>query len=376
MSDRYDLVILGLSLSSSWGNGHATTWRSLVKGLARQDRRVLFLEREQPWYSANRDLTAFPHCTLAFYDSLDALRERFHAEVRDGSAVLVGSFVPDGVEVARWVCSVARGTRAFYDIDTPVTLAQLAAGNCPYLMRDQLKDFDLYFSFTGGPTLGRLQSEFGARRALPLYCSVDAEAYRPLRVPPTLDLGYLGTYSDDRQRGLQGLLLDTARRLPHCRFSVVGAQYPESLAWPANVAHVPHLPPHAHPGFYGSQRFTLNLTRANMISAGYSPSVRLFEAGACEVPVISDVWPGIEEFFVPGMEIFLAEEGAEVERLLVNLSERDRRRVARAARSRVLREHTGDQRARELAAHLGFQVRTPRQPPPLALSLTPARLRP
>ncbi len=64
-----------------------------------------------------------------------------------------------------------------------------------------------------------------------------------------------------------------------------------------------HLSPREHPAFYGSQRFTLNITREAMKAAGYSPSVRLFEAGACGVAVISDWWEGLDSLFAIGKEV-------------------------------------------------------------------------
>jgi spore maturation protein CgeB len=351
MPERYDIVILGLALSSSWGNGHATTYRALIKGLAMRGRRVLFLERERPWYADHRDFTSSPHCRLVIYHDLEELVRVHAAAVSDASAVIVGSYVPDGIEVARWVLSQARGVRAFYDIDTPVTLQRLVDGDCDYLSRDLIPEFDLYLSFTGGPTLTRLTRDWGARRAAALYCSVDAGLHRPARARARVDLGYLGTYSADRQPRLEELLIESARRAPARSFVVAGAQYPPH-SWPANVRHVKHLPQSQHVQFYSGQRFTLNLTRDAMIAAGHSPSVRLFEAAACGVPIITDVWAGIDELFVPGREIVLAERSDDVLETLGGFDEKRRRAMAIAARARVLAEHTGERRAAQLDALL------------------------
>src|SRR4051812_27702457 len=228
MRERFDVVILGLALSSSWGNGHATTYRALVKGLARRGRRVLFLERERPWYADHRDFSRSPYCELGIYESLDELARLHGRAVREASAVIVGSYVPEGIAVVDWVLGEARGVRAFYDIDTPVTLKKLSDGDCDYLARAQIPRFDLYLSFTGGPTLTRLRREWGARQAAPLYCAVDTELHRPVRVRRSIDLGYLGTYSPDRQPRLERLLLEPARRAPARRFVVVGAQFPDT----------------------------------------------------------------------------------------------------------------------------------------------------
>ena len=358
------LVVLGLTLSSSWGNGHATTFRALLKSFAELGHEVVFLEREAPWYADNRDLKDPAWCRLAFYRSLDEL-DRWRGEIAQADAVMVGSYVREGVEVARLVQGWAGGVTAFYDIDTPVTLAKLERGDFEYLSPEVIPGYDLYFSFTGGPTLRRIERRYGAPRARALYCSVDAEAYRPLRVERRWDLSYLGTYSPDRQPVLERLLVEPARRAPHLRFVVAGPQYPADIAWPANVERLEHVPPAEHPAFYAASRFTLNVTRRDMVEAGWSPSVRLFEAAACATPVISDVWPGLDSLLEPGAEIVLAERP---EAVLAELTEPDdarRDRLAEAARRRILAEHTSAHRARQLASDLlqvsrGGRIRSPR----------------
>lgn len=345
-----DIVFLGLSLSSSWGNGHATTFRALIAGLSAAGHRVTFLEREVPWYAgANRDLPDPGFCRLAFYDSLDELATRYGETIARADAVVVGSYLPDGVAAIDRVRRIANGPVAFYDIDTPVTLAKLARGDEEYLARRQIPAFDAYFSFTGGPTLRRLESEFGARLALPLYCSVEDATYRPTGETPDWDLGYLGTYSPDRQPTLERLLIEPARRLPHRRFVVAGPQYPAGIDWPANVERIDHLPPARHPSFYARQRWTLNVTRADMIAAGWSPSVRIFEAAACGTPIVSDVWPGLTELLPEGDAILLARTAEDVVAVLEGADEARRLSIASEARRRVLAGHTGRARAAELA---------------------------
>jgi len=346
------LVVLGLSLSSSWGNGHATTFRALLKSFAARGHAVLFLERDVPWYAAHRDLPACDYAELVLYKDLEELKRRWRAEVELADAVLVGSYVPDGVEVGRWVQQTARGVKAFYDIDTPVTLAKLAAGDFEYLKPELIAGYDVYLSFTGGPTLRRIEQRYGSPGARALYCSVDADAYRPLSVPRRWDLSYLGTYSPDRQPTLERLLLEPARRAPHLKFCVAGPQYPTDIAWPANVERLDHVPPAEHPAFYAASRFTLNVTRADMIAAGYSPSVRLFEAAACASPIISDVWDGLETLLEPGREILFAESSVDVLRILDSTQEPERRAIAGAARGRILAQHTAAHRAAELEQHI------------------------
>jgi spore maturation protein CgeB len=344
------IVFCGLSITSSWGNGHATNYRALVRELTARGHDVLFCERDVPWYAAARDLPEPPWGRTLLYGSVDELAERAAGDVRDADLVVVGSYVPEGVAVADWVLGTAGGATAFYDIDTPVTLGKLERGDTEYLAPEAIPRFDLYLSFTGGPTLDRLETQYGARRAVAFFCLVDPEAYAPLDVPARWDLGYLGTYSDDRQPTVEALLLEPARRAPEARFAVAGPQYPAGIAWPANVDRLEHVPPAEHPAFYAAQRFTLNVTRAEMRAAGWSPSVRLFEAAACGVPIVSDVWPGLEEVLEPEREILFARDADDVLRHLRDTPERERRAVAGRARERVLAEHTAQRRCEQLEA--------------------------
>lgn len=346
------MVIIGLSITSSWGNGHATTYRALVKALAEAGHEVLFLEREAPWYAAHRDLPRPPYGTTELYHSLEELRDRFGETIRQADLVMVGSYVRQGIEVGRWVQTEAEGLTTFYDIDTPVTMASLRRGDCEYLSGELIPGYDLYCSFTGGPTLQRLEMDFGARRARPLHCAVDADQYRPQPVAASYDLGYLGTYSPDRQPGLDQLLLEPARAWAEGSFTVVGPQFPGSIVWPGNVQRVQHLPPAEHRDFYSAQRFTLNVTRADMVRCGWSPSVRLFEAAACATPIISDWWEGLGDFFTPGQEILVSSGAGATLAFLREMSESDRQAIGRRARERVLREHTAGHRVRQLEGYL------------------------
>jgi spore maturation protein CgeB len=345
------IVILGLSITSSWGNGHATTYRALVRELSVRGHDILFLERDVPWYATNRDLPRPPHGRTELYQDLADLKQRFGGEVEEADLVIVGSYVPEGAAVGEWVTRTARGLTAFYDIDTPVTLAKLARGEEEYLTPELIPEYQLYLSFTGGPTLQRLEQEFGSPMARPLYCSVDPDLYHPEAPQDRWDLGYMGTYSDDRQPGLVRFLIEPARTWRDGRFVVAGPQYPRSVGWPGNVQRIQHLPPKRHRGFYNAQHFTLNLTRADMVAAGFSPSVRLFEAAACGTPIISDCWDGIETLFEPGREILIARSSSDVLQWIHDLPEDERRTLGQRARRRVLAEHTAAHRAAELEGY-------------------------
>jgi spore maturation protein CgeB len=347
---KLNIVIIGLSVTSSWGNGHATTYRALIEALASRGHHVTFLEREVPWYRGHRDLTKPSNWTVKLYQSLQDIPRRYTSLIRDANLVILGSYVPDGIAIAEWVTAHAQGVTAFYDIDTPVTLAGLDQG-LEYLSAAMIPRFDLYLSFSGGPVPGMIEDAYGSPMARVLYCSADPNLYRPHPVKQHWSLGYLGTYSDDRQPSLERLLLAPAMMLADHQFVVAGSRYPEHLVWPDNVSRIEHLSQHQHPPFYSRQRFTLNLTRADMRALGFSPSVRLFEAAACGTPVISDRWPGIETIFEPGTEILLVSDAREVSQILRDIPEERRLAIADKARRRILADHTPDHRARQLEAY-------------------------
>jgi spore maturation protein CgeB len=344
------IVIFGLSITSSWGNGHATTFRALARALHRRGHRIVFYERDLEWYASNRDMPEPPFCTVKLYENWQAIRKQALQDLADADVAMVGSYFPDGLQAIDDVLNSKVPAKTFYDIDTPITVAQLReSGGTSYLRAEQIPGFDVYFSFTGGPMLAEIELRFGARRAVPLYCSFDPDEYRKFGVNKRFacDLSYMGTYAPDRQPKLEEFLCDPARRLPDMNFMVAGPQYPNTIAWPTNVRRIVHLNPRWHARFYSSSRFTLNVTRRDMVQAGYSPSVRLFEAAACASTIVSDNWPGLDEFFEPGQEILLPAASHDVVRFLREGDLLEMKKVGERAQQRVLAEHTSEKRAEQ-----------------------------
>lgn len=351
------IVIFGLTVSSSWGNGHATLWRSLIKALLRRGHTVVFYEKDVPYYANTRDLWALPTGgLLRLYGTLDEVRGEAVRELRDADLAIVTSYCPDGPHAAELVLEAQRATRVFYDMDTPVTLDCLrSASPVAYLPERGLGEFDLVLSYTGGRALQELQSRLGARAVAPLYGSVDPETHFPVAPVDAFraQLSYLGTFAQDRQRALEELFVEPARRSPEHRFLIGGAQYPDSFPWTENIFFTGHLEPAQHPAFFCSGRATLNVTRRAMAEYGFCPSGRLFEAAACGVPLLSDRWEGLNEFFAPGEEILLVDTAEDVLRTL-SLSDMELQGIAGAARARALRDHTNDQRVLDLERSLSL----------------------
>ncbi|MGE5084306.1 MAG: glycosyltransferase [Acidobacteriota bacterium] len=349
------IVVFGLSVTSSWGNGHATTYRALLAALHRRKHRIVFFEKDEEWYASNRDLPNPDFCDVRLFNDWRAVRPSALRELADCDVAMLGSFFPEGIRAAEEIIAANKPVKVFYDIDTPITLNSLRAGGAAYLKPQQIPGFDLYLSFTAGPILAQLQREFGARRALPLYCSFEPENYYPRRVfrRYACDLSYMGTYASDRQAKVDELLTLPAQELPQRRFIVAGSQYPSKLRWPKNVRAIRHLSPRWHPHFYSSSRLTLNLTRQGMVEWGYSPSVRLFEAAGCGCPIISDPWPGLDSIFSVGEEVLVAERSQDVIRAVEQTDDAQLRQMGARARERVLEEHSSARRAEQFESYVG-----------------------
>ncbi|MGI4828019.1 MAG: CgeB family protein, partial [Janthinobacterium lividum] len=301
--------------------------------------------------------------SLRLYRSFEEIRAEAKRVLQEADLALVTSYCPDGPEASELVLECANGVRAFYDMDTPVTLDSLETGaEVGYLPEQGLSGFDLVLSFTGGRALEELRSRLGARVVAPLYGSVNPLAHHPVEAVEGFraELSYLGTYAEDRQATLERLFIQPAQQRPERRFLIGGAQYPESFPWTENIFFTGHLEPAQHPAFFCSGRATLNVTRRAMAEYGFCPSGRLFEAAACGVPLFTDGWEGLDEFFTPGTEILRVDTAEEVLNTL-SLSDTELGQVAAAARERVLREHTADCRVRDLERILE-QVRSRAEP--------------
>jgi spore maturation protein CgeB len=345
------ITIFGLTLSSSWGNGHATPYRAILRALARRGAHVIFYEKDVPYYARHRDLVTCEYCDLRLYADWDEVRLEALHNAADSDIVMTASYTPDGARISDETLELARPLHVFYDLDTPITLGQLENGPLDYLCREQISAFDLYLSFTGGRLLWRLEQEYGAHIARPLYGCVDPDIYRRVQGQPEFDctLSYLGTYAPDRQEKLDNLLLEPARRLAEWQFLLAGSLYPWEWTWPENVRRIEHLPSRQHPAMYSSSRATLNITREEMARSGYCPSGRFFEAAACGAPILTDEWEGLDHFFDIGEELRVVRTAEDVISVLDGPAE-DLRRSAERARQRTLDEHTGERRASEFLA--------------------------
>lgn len=348
------ITIFGLTISSSWGNGHATPYRALIRALDQLGHTVRFYEKDVPYYANHRDRFHLPYCELVLYLNWEIIRQDAVTHAAESDVVIVASYCPDGARIADEMLALAGPMKVFYDLDTPITFAKFAAdGKADYLHPRQIPEFDLVLSFTGGMALWRLEREFGAHVARALYGCVDPDEYRRVNANhPGLvcDLSYMGTYAADRQEKLETMFLEPARQSQEKQFLLAGSLYPWNWEWPANVRKLDHVAPTHHPELYSSSRMTLNITRRGMADSGYCPSGRFFEAAACECPILTDTWEGLDTFF--SSEEILAVDSAGTVLEALRMDDQKLREIARRARQRTLDEHTGMHRAKELLGYL------------------------
>lgn len=310
----------------------------------------MFFEHNLEWYENNRDMPEPPFCEVKLFNDWKQVLPEVREHLQASDVAVVGSYFPDGIVALDEVLDSNVAVKAFYDIDTPITLRGLQQeGRTDYLLKRQLPELDIYFTFTGGPVLRELKTDFGVPLAVPLYCSVDPERHHPLTATRDFacDMSYMGTYAADRQPKIDELLCAPARSMPARSFIVAGPQYPGSIEWPVNVRRIMHLEPRHHAALYCSSRLTLNVTRRDMVIAGYSPSVRLFEAAACGATIVSDNWPGLDTFFAPGSEILIPAGSRDVVRYFSGYDAAELKAIGNAARARVLATHSSEARARE-----------------------------
>ena len=342
------ITVFGLTISSSWGNGHATPYRAIFRALHQMGHEVHFFERDVPYYSSRRDFESCDYCRLTLYSDWPQIRETALEAADESDVVITASYLPEGRRITDEVLELWRPLHVFYDLDTPVTLSNLQNG-VEYLRSDQIPAFDLFLSFTGGNVLRELEDKYEARLVRPLYGCVDPDVY--VRVEPatefSCDLSYMGTFARDRQHQVDQLFLEPASRHLEKQFLLAGALYPWDWQWPANIRKIDHVSPHDHSRFYSSSRMTLNITREEMARNGWCPSGRFFEAAACGTPLITDHWEGLDSFFDPDRDLRVVTSPEDVEEAL-NLPDDELRTMAANARQRALDEHTGSVRALQL----------------------------
>ncbi len=352
-STTLDLVIIGRSILSSYSNPAADLYRGLINELARHGHRTTFLEPYDFAGIAHRDMLRSPYCEVWTYGDIDTLMEEYLPAIQSADVVMLGTGLAETNRIADWICQEARGLTIYYDTELGETAANLADGctHCNSLSQESIRSFNLYLSTTGGDALESLASTYQIRCARPLYESIDPFSYYRMDMEKTYDLGFMGNFRRDRRELLDALLLSPARSTPNRQFVLAGDNYPRSVKWPQNLTYLEHLPGTNHVDFYNRQSCNLFLGRTDRRLLGYTPSRQLLSAAACGVPVLTQHWRGLGEFFEDKQEVFCVAGEQDVLDILYGTDESIRRKAGNSARLRVLAEHTTAQRAQQLLGY-------------------------
>jgi len=350
-----DIAFFGSSLVSAYWNGAATYYRGLVRALAERGHAVTFYEPDAFGRQQHRDLDDPDWARVVVYpgDPDGALAAMEQARRADLVVKASGVGACDSLlEEAALELRRSSTMVVFWDVDAPATLDRLAADPEDAFHR-LVPRFDLVLTYGGGPPVVDAYERLGARQCVPIYNALDPTTHYPVTPEPRFesDLAFLGNRLPDREARVEAFFLSAALALPELRFLLGGSGW-DDKPLPRNVTSLGHVYTRDHNAFNVSPRAVLNVSRESMARYGYSPATRVFEAAGAGACLITDAWRGIDLFLEPGREILVAEDGLEVAAHVQRLTPTLARSTGRAARGRILAEHTYAHRAAQVEALL------------------------
>jgi spore maturation protein CgeB len=351
------IAFFGSSLVSAYWNGAATYYRGMLRALARRGHRVTFYEPDAFDRQKHRDMDDPDWATVVVYPGTDeraALRALEQARGSDLVVKASGVGVYDELLEREVLALRSSCTRvAFWDVDAPATLERVHSDPAdPF--RELIPGYDLILTYGGGPPVVSAYLALGARECTPVYNALDPDTHFPVprREQYEADLGFLGNRLPDREARVDDFFLGAAERLPEKKFLLGGSGW-EDKALPVNVQRVGHVFTGEHNAFNCTPAAVLNVNRDSMARFGFSPPTRVFEAAGAAACILTDQWEGLELFLEPGREVLAAADGEEVAAHVSALTPKRARALGRAARARVLAEHTYARRAELVETVLG-----------------------
>lgn len=350
------------SLRSDWNNGNAHFLRGLLRALVRQGHHVLCFEPRSDWSVDNlllegelgtRSLAqyaeAYPEIPIVFFDQVSpALISDLHGV----DIVVVHEW--NSPELIAHLLTLAEpcGFRTLFH-DTH----HRASSSPEAIRRLQVPRFDAVLVF--GQALEQIyRRDFGLDRIYVLHEAADITVFHPPAVPvePSNDVVWIGNWGDnERSQEIRSFLLDPATTLPDLRFTIYGVRYPANALQALNQAGVRYAGYLANldaPRVYAESRLTVHIPRQQYTGAMTGiPTIRVFEALACGIPLVSAPWSDTEGLFRNG-DFLLARSGDEMREAMQYLFTQPEIAKQQAERglATVLARHTCDHRATELAA--------------------------
>lgn len=346
------IAFLGSSLLSSYWNGAATYYRGVIAALARLGFRTTFYEPDAFDRQKHRDIDPPDWAEVVVYPAtLEAVREVCAMAAQADVVVKASGVGVFDTEILQTVLAVTHPgkLRMFWDVDAPATLAEISADR-GHPLRKAIPHLDAVLTYGGGAPVVSAYERWGAKVCVPIYNALDASTHHPVAPDPRFaaDLAFLGNRLPDREARVEAFFFAAARLIPSHSFLLGGAGW-EPWQLPPNVRHLGHVPTGDHNAFNATPTAVINIARESMAHNGYSPATRVFEAAGAGACLLTDAWQGIEEFLEPGREVLLARNAADVVSHLHDLTPRQARIIGERARKRVLREHTYDHRAADVA---------------------------
>jgi spore maturation protein CgeB len=347
-----NIAFFGSSLVSCYWNGAATYYRGIIRALASRGHHVTFYEPDWFGRQENRDMDDPPWAKVVVYQPHPA--EDVVALVKSckGCDVIIKAsgigIHDDLLERAVLDLQSPKTLAIFWDVDAPATLERLLADPTdPF--RKLVPQYDMVLTYGGGEPVRSAYRNMGARECIPIYNALDPSTHHPVPVEArfTTDLAFLGNRLPDREERVDRFFFDVARMLPHRSFMIGGSGW-EDKSIPENVRYLGHVPSVDHNAFNRTPLAVLNISRESMARFGFSPATRVFEAAGAGACLVTDAWDGVGMFLEPGSEVLIAADGAEVARLLEDLTPERARAIGDAARRRILSEHTYEHRVVQL----------------------------
>jgi spore maturation protein CgeB len=360
------VILYTHSLMSDWNHGNAHFLRGILKDLEARGHETLALEPADGWSRRNLVSQEGERALASFRRSFPTLKAHAYADDFDHEAAIADA---DIVIVHEWtdpslVTRIGRARRGggrftllFHDthhrgISDSAAIADLA-----------LSDYDVVLAF-GEALRERYVRQGWGRQVLTWHEAADTTLFRPLANDgEPKDLVWIGNWGDDeRETELDDFLISPARRL-RLTGTVHGVRYPErALARLAStrLAYGGWLANVRAPEVFARHRMTVHVPRRPYTEALPGiPTIRVFEALACGIPLICAPWRDVEGLFREG-DFLRARNGAEMERHMRALREDDAlaERLARGGLETIRRRHTCTHRVDQLLgalAHLGTE---------------------
>ncbi len=353
-TETMKLFSFGSSLTSSYWNGAATYYRGIYKSLHALGYDITFAEPDIYGRQQRRDSGDIDYARVLVYATPRDL-DRMLAEAAGADLVIKHSGVGADDELLERAVLALRSDStqvAFWDVDAPATLARVEE-NPADPFRALIPEYDFIYTYGGGRPVVDHYLSLRARNCHPIYNALDRGTHYPVPPDPALacDLAFVGHRLPDRERRVEEFFLRAAELAPDLSF-ILGGEGWAGKELPANVRWIGHVGISDHNRVNCSARMVLNINRESMASIGFSPPTRVFEAAGAAACLITDSWPGIDHFFALRREILVASSAEGIVRWLRLLDADEAREVGDAMRSRALRDHTYDLRAREVDAIL------------------------